>query len=78
MRTTRPPAATSESGFGNVGNLVHVVEPGAVLHLRLGFEPIVDSDTGKPVLGMYTGKYELYANDPEAPRIILELKGNAR
>lgn len=71
------PAATDVSGFGNVGNIVHVVNPNESFKLRLGFQAR-RMDWLNPTLGQYSGKYEIYSNDPASPRIIFELRGTAK
>ncbi len=75
--TLEAPAATDISGFGNVGNIVHVVPPGGTLRLQLGFMPYTSSRTSAMVTGSYTGTYEIYSNDPQSPRVVFEMRGNA-
>jgi hypothetical protein len=72
------PDVVTRSGFGKVGDKIHVVKPGASIELVLAFQPTTNLGNKVTALGRYTGKYEFYSNDPDSPRIILELKGNAR
>lgn len=76
--TMDAPAPTNTSGFGNVGNIVHIVPPGGTLELRMGFKPISHWETKALVTGTYTGTYELYSNDPQSPRVVFEMVGVAR
>ncbi|QOY93738.1 hypothetical protein IM543_19690 [Massilia sp. UMI-21] len=76
--TMDAPAPNDTSGFGNVGNIVHVVPPGGTLKLQMGFKPLSHWETKTLVTGTYTGTYELYSNDPQSPRVVFEMIGIAR
>ncbi len=72
------PSVWNESGGGNTGNIIFVVKPGGALDVRMSLAPITEGNTGKRVTGIYSGTHEFYSNDPDAPRVILEMKGSAR
>jgi len=72
------PNANLESGFGNVGDIVHIIPPGGRLQLQLSFEALVNTSTGRQTRGVHTSTYELQSNDPQAPRVVFELVANAR
>jgi hypothetical protein len=72
------PAASREGGFGNVGDIVHVVPPGGELQLRLSFEALTNTTTGRRSTGVHTSTYEIHSNDPQMPRVVFELMANAR
>lgn len=72
------PAASTGSGFGNVGDVVHVVPPGGTLKLQMSFKAVTHWERKTLVTGTYTGTYELYSNDPQSPRVVFEMVGIAR
>lgn len=75
--TLEHPRSTAVSGFGNVGEIVHVVPAGGKLELRFRFEPQTGPTPDKRITGTYTGIYEIYSNDPEVPRLVFELSATA-